>query len=307
MKHQSLYNSYLMEDVQICDGCSATLNGHRVEGMGEVSLLQCECGLVITSPRPSPEELDQYYPPTYYSYLPKPPTLMRLLSAKLRTYKGGYPSGDGPIQRTLWRVAASLFGNFFLFYLPYRGAARILLEVGCGTGSDLDWARQHGWDVHGLELSEGAVKIARENGLDVQRSTFEGANLSANSFDCILMSQVLEHLYSPKLALRRCHEILRPGGLLLIAVPKFDSWTRHALGSYWHNLQFPVHLHHFNQPVLERMIRDAGFQVREVRLSSRLLNLAYALRTMKRFRIFRRIFTKPQGTLSDVMLIVAEK
>jgi hypothetical protein len=67
--------------------------------------------------------------------------------------------------------------------------------------------------------------------------------------------------------------------LLLVAVPKFDSWTRHALGNFWHNLQYPIHLHHFNQPVLEWMIRDAGFHV----------------------------FTRPQGTLSDIMLIVAEK
>lgn len=121
------------------------------------------------------------------------------------------------------------------------------------------------------------------------------------------MSQVLKHLYSPRLALQRCHQLLRPGGLLLIAVPKFDSWGRHALGNYWHNLLFPIHLHHFNQPVLERMVRDAGFQVRAVRLSSRLLNLFYALRTMKQFHILRRVFTRPQGTLSDVMLVVAEK
>jgi predicted SAM-dependent methyltransferase len=121
------------------------------------------------------------------------------------------------------------------------------------------------------------------------------------------MSQVLEHLYSPRLALQRCHQLLRPGGLLLIAVPKFDSWTRHAMGNFWHNLQFPIHLYNFDQPVLERMVHDAGFQVREVRLSSRLLNLSYALRTMKQFHILRRVFTRPQGTLSDVMLVVAEK
>jgi predicted SAM-dependent methyltransferase len=121
------------------------------------------------------------------------------------------------------------------------------------------------------------------------------------------MSQVLEHLYSPRVALQRCNQLLRPGGLLLVAVPKFDSWNRHALGNYWDNLLFPIHLHHFNQPVLERMVHDAGFQVREVRLSSKLLNLFYALRTMKQFHILRRVFTRPQGTLSDVMLIVAEK
>jgi len=296
-----------MEVVQTCDACGAALGGHRVEGMAEVSLVQCDCGLVITSPRPAADELGQYYPPTYYSYLPNAPTRRGQIFAKLRTYKCGYPANDGLIGRLFWRTAASLLGNFFLFYLPYRGAGKSLLEVGCGTGADLDWARQLGWDVHGLEIDESAVEFARKRGLDVHCSTFENANLSAGSFDCIIMSQVLEHLYSPKLALQRCHKLLRPCGLLLIAVPKFDSWTRHALGNFWHNLLFPIHLYHFNQPVLERMVHDAGFQVREVRLSSKLLNLFYALRTMKQLHIFRRVFTRPQGTLSDVMLIVAEK
>ena len=79
------------------------------------------------------------------------------------------------------------------------------------------------------------------------------------------------------------------------------------MGNFWHNLQFPIHLYHFNQPVLERMVHDAGFQVHEVRLNSRLLSLFYALRTMKQFHILQRVFTRPQGTLSDVMLVVAEK
>jgi 2-polyprenyl-3-methyl-5-hydroxy-6-metoxy-1,4-benzoquinol methylase len=296
-----------MEIVQTCDACGAVLNGHRVSGMREVSLMQCACGLVTTSPRPTPDELGQYYPPTYYSYLPKAPTRTSQILANLRAYKGGYPAEDGVIGSRLWQIAARLFGNFFLFYLPYRGQGKSLLEVGCGTGADLVWARERGWDVHGLELNEGAVEIAKKRGLDVQRSTFENAKLQANSFDCIMMLQVLEHLYSPRLALQRCHQLLRSGGLLLVAVPKFDSWTRYALGDFWHNLQFPIHLHHFNQPVLEQMIRDAGFQVREVRLSSKLLNLVYALRTMKQFHILKRIFTRPQGTLSDVMLVVAEK
>jgi len=297
-----------MEVVQTCDACGAALNGRKVEGMGEVSLLQCDCGLVTTSPRPAPDELGQYYPPTYYSYLPKAPNLKSRISAKLRTYKCGYPPDlDGLGRRLFWKIAASLFGNFFLFYLPYIGPGKRLLEVGCGTGADLQWARQRGWEVHGLELNESAVAAAKDQGLDVQRSTFEDSNLTPNSFDCIIMSQVLEHLYSPTLALRRCHQLLRPSGVLLVAVPKFDSWTRHALGHYWHNLQFPVHLHHFNQSVLERMVRDAGFQVREVRLSSRILNFVYALKKMKQFHLFSRLLTKPQGTLSDVMLIVAEK
>jgi SAM-dependent methyltransferase len=296
-----------MEVVQTCDACGAALGERRVGGMAEVSLIQCECGLVTTSPRPAPDELGEYYPSTYYSYVPRPSTRRIRLLAKLRTYKCGYPTKDGVLGRIVWRTSAYLLGNCFLFYLPYQGVGRKLLEVGCGTGDDLDWARRNGWEVSGLELNQSAVEFATKRGLDVQCSTFENAALSANSLDCIIMSQVLEHLYSPRLALLRCNQLLRPGGLLLVAVPKFDSWPRHATGNFWHGLQFPVHLHHFNQPVLERMITNAGFEVCEVRLSSKVLALFYTLRAMRQFHIFRRILTYPRGTLSEIMLIVAKK
>ncbi len=174
-----------MEVVKTCDACGTAVGGHRVEGMAEVSLIQCDCGLVITSPRPAPDELSLYYPATYYSYVPRAPTRKSQLLAKLRAYKGGYPSSDGLLSRALWRSAARLFGNLFLFYLPYRGEGKSLLEVGCGTGADLKWARDLGWDVHGLELNESAVEFARSEGLDVNRSTFEQANLSPSSFDRI--------------------------------------------------------------------------------------------------------------------------
>ena len=84
-----------MEVVQTCDACGAVLGGHRVPGMAEVSLAQCACGLVITSPRPAPDELGAHYPPTYYSYIPKALTRKRQILDKLRAYKGGYPAEDG--------------------------------------------------------------------------------------------------------------------------------------------------------------------------------------------------------------------
>ncbi len=276
--------------------------------MAEVSLLQCECGLVTTSPRPAIEEIGRYYPPTYYSYTPRMPTVTRRMVDKLKEYKCGYPVRDGIPSRLFWKCATAVLGNAFLYYLPYRGDGQQLLEVGCGTGTDLLWAKEHGWDVHGLEISESAVEVAKKRGLqNVWCSTFEKADLPNGAFDCIVMSQVLEHLHSPSKALRKCHALLRQGGLLLVAVPRFDSWNRHVLGNYWGNLQFPVHLYHFNLPVLERMMRDAGFQVCDVRLSSKLVNLSYALRSMRQFHIFSRIFTRPRGSLSDVMLIVGEK
>jgi predicted SAM-dependent methyltransferase len=121
------------------------------------------------------------------------------------------------------------------------------------------------------------------------------------------MYHTLEHLYSPGVAIRKSYELLRPGGTLLIGVPKFDSWPRHVSKEFWAHLDLPRHLHHFTEPVLVKMIRESGFSVREIKLSSKLVSFFFTVRTLQRGDQLRRLFTMPQGTLSDVMLVVAEK
>ena len=228
-----------MEIVATCDCCGSALTGERVAGMAELAHAMRSAGSLPTSPRQallrwrllSSDVLFLLFEAAYFCRASG--------CRQAERVKGHYPTEDYFPARVFWRGAAAVFGNLFLYYLPYRGAGRKLLEVGCGTGADLAWAKRHGWDVHGLELSESAVEYARKQGLtDVRCSTFEKADLKEDYFDCIAMSQVLEHLYSPSAALKRCHRLLREKGLLLISVPKFDSWTRHAMGNFWHNLQF---------------------------------------------------------------------
>lgn len=297
-----------MAVVQTCDACGAALDGQLVGGMGGVSLVQCDCGLVITSPRPTITDIEAYYPPTYYSYTPTAPSVTRRVVDKVKEYKGDYPTRDGFLARVFWRTGAALLQNLFLFHLPYQGKRKRLLEIGCGSGLNLRWAREHGWDVYGLELSEQAVAEANRQGFrNVRCANLEEAEFPTELFDTVLVHHTLEHLYSPAAAIKRSYEVLRPGGTLLIAVPKFDSWPRYASGKFWAHLDLPRHLYHFTQPVLLKLVRDAGFGVREVRLSSKAISLYLTLRTLKRAGQLKRIFTRPRGTLSDVMLIVAEK
>jgi SAM-dependent methyltransferase len=277
--------------------------------MPKVDLTECACGLVITSPRPTVQEIGAYYPQTYYSYCPIEPTLTRRFVDRVKAYKGRYPTSDRLPKRLFWKMAAMLTEDWFLFHLPYQGKGRKLLEIGCGSGFNLRWAKDHGWDVYGLELSEQATAEAHRRGLEnVRRDNIESATFPDGlSFDAILIYHTLEHLYCPQSAIRRCYELLRPGGMLLVGVPKFDSWPRHVLGEYWGGLEIPRHLYHFSEPVLSKMIASAGFRIREVRHFSRLVAIWFTLRTLIRFRKIDRLFTRQKGTIADVMLVVAEK
>lgn len=73
------------------------------------------------------------------------------------------------------------------------------------------------------------------------------------SFDTIIFSDVLEHLYRPHQALLEIRRLLRPGGKLLMNVP-FLYWLHEEPHDYYRYTRF----------ALERMVHDAGLQVIEL-------------------------------------------
>jgi hypothetical protein len=81
----------------------------------------------------------------------------------------------------------------------------------------------------------------------------------------------------PAGALRHARALLRPGGTLIVAVPKWDSWQRKLFGSRWYMLDTPRHLQHFTGDVLHSLARDAGFQRGRTRSSVTSTGLAVTL------------------------------
>src|SRR2546430_4828231 len=87
-----------------------------------------------------------------------------------------------------------------------------LLDVGCGHGLLLDEARRRGYDVEGLEISTSAAAYARDVlGLRVLEHPLE-EHRSEEGYAAVFMADVLEHLGDPVEGIRRCRELLRPGG-----------------------------------------------------------------------------------------------
>ncbi len=70
------------------------------------------------------------------------------------------------------------------------------------------------------------------------------------SVDCVILTEVLEHIYQPKQVLGEIHRVLRPGGHLLGTVP-FAIYEHEA----------PYDYHRYTYYCLDRMFREAGFEV----------------------------------------------
>jgi SAM-dependent methyltransferase len=98
----------------------------------------------------------------------------------------------------------------------------LIVDAGCGVARWPIYLRRRGYRVFGLEWSHDACVIAKatDPGLGVARADVRNAPLADASVDAVLSLGVVEHDEAgPMAALREARRILKPGGLLVLAVP----------------------------------------------------------------------------------------
>jgi SAM-dependent methyltransferase len=135
-----------------------------------------------------------------------------------------------------------------------------LLDVGCGHGLLLDEARRRGFDVVGLELSRSAALHARQAlGLDVREVPLEEFD-TWDSFDVVVLADVIEHLDDPVGAVERCARLLRPGGALCVVTPDPSSITARMAGTRWWGY-LPAHTCLLPRATLHELLGAQGLLV----------------------------------------------
>ena len=135
-----------------------------------------------------------------------------------------------------------------------------LLDLGCWVGFLLAEARDRGWRTLGVEPSEFASRYAREQlGLDVIQGDLLHAELPGGGFDAVVMADVIEHLPRPAEALDRIAALLRPGGVLYLALPDAGSRLARRMGPRWWSV-IPTHVHYFTRPSLLTLLRRRGYE-----------------------------------------------
>ena len=237
-----------------CPGCETVqddsvvlLRGRdRLTGApGAFEVVSCAtCGLAFTQPRLGPEDFATYYPEDYTAYVPR---------ARLRRKR----LSIGERIDALHLDALVRFGPYRRVWQRSPGR---LLDVGCGTGDLAAAFAKGGWSVAGIEPSVQAAEHAREAGVEAVTGTLADAPWEDGHFDAIVFNHSLEHIDEPAQAIADAARLLRPGGLLAIAVPNFGSWHRRFFGSAWFQLDLPRHLQHFDRDSLAGLVRRAGLR-----------------------------------------------
>lgn len=104
--------------------------------------------------------------------------------------------------------------------LPVGATARIL-DVGCGTGANLELLARFG-EVAGVDVSEEALAFCRARGLEkVRRGAAELLPFADDAFDLVTALDVLEHLDDDAAGLSEMRRVLRTDGRALLFVPAF--------------------------------------------------------------------------------------
>jgi len=141
-----------------------------------------------------------------------------------------------------------------------------LLEIGSGYGTFLEEIQNRNAFKHilGLEPSADLAQTCKSRGLNIIETPIEQYSESSDEFyDVIVSFEVLEHLADPKSFVRRCHNLLKKGGLLVLTCPNGKGFDVLELGINSDTFDHE-HLNYFNPSSMELMLKDEDFQVLEI-------------------------------------------
>jgi ubiquinone/menaquinone biosynthesis C-methylase UbiE len=129
-----------------------------------------------------------------------------------------------------------------------------ILDVGCGTGANLEMLSQFG-AAEGVDVSSEALSFCRERGLEnVKQGAAEALPFKDSSFDLVTGLDVVEHLDNDLAGLKEMRRVLRPRGHALVFVPAF---------MFLWGVQDDIshHRRRYTLDQLKRVVRQAGFKV----------------------------------------------
>lgn len=171
-------------------------------------VVQClDCGLIFTNPQAEESDIDSIYPKQYYGN--KNVRFNFLIEAIVRYFR---------------RKRAKAI-------IKFKEKGKIL-DIGCGRGYFLERMERLGWDAYGTEISHVAADRAKSKfGERITLGDLLDTKLAAGSFDCISIYHVLEHTTNPREIIKEIHTLLKPNGLLQLAIPNIDCMSFRMLKS----------------------------------------------------------------------------
>lgn len=221
-------------------GCNSETRPLALTGVGSQYLRCKECDLAFVRNKPPASSLEP-------QYLEDSTSTVSYYQATART------------DRLTFHRRLRLMAKFH----SHRGR---LLDIGCSIGTLMSVAREMGWEVEGLEPNPKAANLARKKGFTIHEGFFveEHVRKLPGGYQCVVMSDVIEHISNPVEALRLAKELLGPKGFLLLSTPNLESfWCKKF------QLKPVEHLFLFSSENLRRLLERLGLKIYHLQRTSR--------------------------------------
>jgi len=227
-----------------CPLCLQTESSLAFEAQG-FSHRRCRgCGTLYLHPAPSQEDLE-----ALYRSETKAPQCQGCWDAE-------------PVHmRSLWRRVLGQADR-----LVGKGP---LLDVGCGSGHFLSFARQQGWEeLHGLEIAPVPASRAREaSAATIHEQGFLQHQFGDLRFHLITLWSVFEHFAWPDALLKRCRQILTPGGVLVLDTPHGQGLSLRLFKEKTVVVTPPEHIVYPSIPGMKSLLERAHFSPKALETS----------------------------------------
>lgn len=142
---------------------------------------------------------------------------------------------------------------FFLESVKAVQPARIF-EIGCGAGFSIEFMRQHGWQVTGIDPSEYSLRWSERLGFQLINEFFDADALGLDA-DFVFCNDVFEHIGGVVEFARQVCKALAPGGIFAFATT--NSTQSVQVGDI--SMLEHQHLNMFTDVSIIRILRAAGF------------------------------------------------
>lgn len=197
-------------------------------------LIDEETELLVTSPQPEVSEIGKYYESEEYnSHSNEAKSIFDKVYEFVKTIN----------LKSKYSIIESSKLN--------TQSSKTVLDIGCGAGDFLNFCKNKGWSVSGVEPTDKAREIS-ESKLDIKVSSDLSLNhFQDSSFDVVTMWHVLEHRYDIMETIAELKRIVKPGGLIIIALPNYKSYDAQFYKQYWAAYDVPRHLFHFTKKTID--------------------------------------------------------
>ena len=217
------------------------MGGKEIHVSGDIRLCRCEdCGIVFRNPRPSVGSL----------YAERDKELKRLAEVQTRIELRPEDKKPVAVMKDFFRLSKGVPAAL-------NGFGRKVLEINCGTVMRLRAFEGFGWEAHGIDPSEHAIRLGGGFHIHVRQGMFDAADLKKSFFD-LAVCYDFSVLPDPAVSVGKVARILRPKGLAYLSVPRVP-FSEEGVPEQVE----PQMLFYYTNDSLRRLLAENGLKVLE--------------------------------------------